>query len=441
MTAAPVRRTLYGLLVAACLAFTAFIFINGKGKADLPPLKPRNAALAQNPDWPAAQKRVAAIEAELKKKPGDPKQTLLLAKEMMQEGRASGDFTYYNKAALDLIRSVLAKNPADFEAKLLLSMIYLSQHRFAEGMEIAEKARLENPHNSFVHGLLVDANVEQGDYAKAVEMADRMVSIRPDIRSYSRVSYLREIHGQTAGAIAAIKQAVAAGPPGAEDTEWARMVLGHLYEETGHLDSAELAYQTSLELRPDHPFALAGLGRVARFKKDWPAAIAQLEKAKSIMPDMAFLEELVDVYRLAGQKEKSDEVARITLAALNADNITSDRNLDSGHHNDRDLANLYLKTGDLDQALQHARAEHARRPQNIDACETLAWVLFKKGDSAAALPLIENALRTGSKSPERLAKASLILAANGKTAEADALKKEAFALKPYMDEVAADFKN
>ncbi len=437
----PVRRLLYGILVSTCLVFAAFIVVKGKDKTQLPEIKERTGALAAAAEWPTTKARVEKLIADLGKKPGDPKTSLLLAKEMMQEGRATGDFSYYNKTALDLIRDVLGKNPKNFEAKCLESMIYLSQHRFAEGKKIADQARAENPHNAFVHGLLVDANVELGDYPNAVEMADKMVAIRPDIRSYSRVSYLRELHGETAGSIDAIKQAVAAGVPGAEETEWARMVLGHLFEDTGHLDSAEMIYNLSLEMRPDYPFALAGLGRVARFKKDYPAAISYFEKAKTVMTDMAFLEELIDLYKLTGQTDKAEKMTDITLDALLADNISAGKDRDMGHISDMELANLYLKKGDLDRALQHARTEHASRPQNMDASATLAWALFKKGQVAEAFPLMQNALRTGQQQPERLAKAALIFAANGKIAEAEAMKKMAFSLKPYLDEFSADLKN
>lgn len=94
--------------------------------------------------------------------------------------------------------------------------------------------------------MLVDANVELGNYARSVEMADKMVSIRPDIRSYSRISYLREIHGQVPGAIEAMKLAVSAGYPGMEQTEWARLTLGRLYQRYGMPDSAMYQFQMAL---------------------------------------------------------------------------------------------------------------------------------------------------------------------------------------------------
>ncbi len=432
----PIRKALYGALIVVCAAFAAFIFMNGKNKSTLPELKERTGALAKAPEWAETKVRVGKLLTDLKAKPDDPKTKLLLAKEFMQEGRATGDYSYYNKTALDLINNVLAKDPKNFEAVCYKALVYLSQHRFAEGKEVATQAMQMNPYNSFVYGLLVDANVEMGDYPKAVEMADKMVSVRPDIRSYSRVSYLREIHGEADASIQAIKLAVSAGYPGNEDTEWSRMVLAHLYEDTNKLDSAELQYRTALEERPDYPFALAGMGRIARFKKDYPTAIQYLEKARSVMSDASFYEELIDVYRLNNQPDKADECARITSEALLADNLTASKDKDLGHYSDRELAALYLKMGQIDKAVEHARIEQQRRPENIDACETLAWVLYKKGQAAEAGPLVTTMMRTKSQNPERLVKAGLIMMANGQAEGKDMITK-GLALKPYMEETLA----
>ena len=433
----PVRNTLYGALVVVCAAFAAFIFINGKNKSTLPEFKDRTGVLANAPEWAETKIRVAKILTDLKAKPEDAKNQLLLAKEFMQEGRMTGDYSYYNKAALDLINNVLAKDPKNFEAICYKALVYLSQHRFAEGKEVANQAVQMNPYNSFVYGLLVDANVEMGDYPLAVEMADKMVKVRPDIRSYSRVSYLRELHGDVPGSMEAIKLAVSAGYPGNEDTEWSRMVLAHLYEDTNQPDLAEVQYQTALEERPDYPFALAGLGRIARFKKDYATAIQHLEKARAVMSDASFYEELIDLYRLNNQPDKADECARITADALMADNISASKDKDLGHYSDRELADLYLKMGKIDKAVEHARIEYQRRPQNMDASETLAWMLYKKGQVAEAAPLIATTLRTNSQNPERLVKAGLIMLANGQQNEGKDLISKGLALKPYMNETLA----
>jgi tetratricopeptide (TPR) repeat protein len=428
------RKYLYGALVIFCTVFTAFIFYNGSNKSNLPELKPRQGVLANAPEWATTQANVKKLRQELESKPEDARTLLMLSKEFMQEGRITGDYSYYNKAALDIINLVLAKDARNFEAICLKSMVYLSQHRFAEGREAALEAGKANPYNSFVFGLLCDANVELGNYDEAVKAADRMVTIRPDIRSYSRVSYIREIFGDMPGAIEAIQMAISAGYPGQEDTEWARMVLGHLYEDTNNLDKAAEQYQLSLRERPDYPFALAGMGRYAMYKKDYPAAIQYYEKARKIISDVSFLEQLTVLYRLNNQTKEAEECARVTLNALLSDNITAQKNKDQGHYSDMELANLYLQQNDPAKALEHAQLEHQRRPQNIDASETLAWTLYRSGKAAEALPYVATVLRTHSQHPERLVKMGVIMAANGQTKEGTDLINKGLSLKPYMDE-------
>lgn len=428
------RKYLYGALVVFCAVFTAFIFVNGSKKSTLPELKPRQGALANAPEWPKTQATVRKLHEELAKKPDDARTLLMLAKEFMQEGRVTGDYSYYNKASLDLINQVLTKDARNFEAICLKSMVFLSQHRFADGKAVAMEALRANPYNSFVYGLLCDANVELGDYDEAVKMADRMVAVRPDIRSYSRVSYIREIFGDLPGSIDAIKMAISAGLPGQEDTEWARLVLGHLYEDSNQLDKAAEQYHAALRERPDYPFALAGLGRIDMYNKNYKSAIEYYEKARQIISDVSFLEQLALLHRLNNQPKEADEYARITLNALLADNITAKKDQDQGHYSDMELANLYLELNEPAKALSHAQTEHQRRPNNIDACETLAWTLYRNNQAAEALPYVKTILRTNSQHPERLVKTGIILAANGQKKEGTELINKGLSLKPYMEE-------
>lgn len=425
-------RLLYGILTAFCLVFAAFIFFNGKDKPVFPELKERSGVLAQDPEWPIVKANYEKLLKELATKPNDKKIQLQLAKTFLQEGRVTGDFSYYNKTALDMTDAVLKADPGNLEAICLKATTFLSQHRFVEAKALAEQAQQLNPHFSFVYGLLCDANVELGNYEAAVAFADKMVSTRPDIRSYSRVSYLREIHGDLPGAIEAIEMAVAAGYPGAEDKSWARMVLAHLYEDSNALDKAKAQYEVALSERPDYPFALAGLGNVARLRKDYPKAIEYYEKARSVMADAAFFEALIELYTLNGQHDKASTCAKATIDALLSDHISAAKDKSMGHYSDMELAHLYLITNQLDQALQHARAEQQRRPDNIDACETLARVLFKMGKSGEAAPLMETALRTHSQKPERLVLAGQVKIANGQQAAGEALIAKGLALKPYQ---------
>ncbi|MEI6409678.1 MAG: hypothetical protein WCR52_09870, partial [Bacteroidota bacterium] len=93
------RKILYGALVLLCVTFSAFILAKGKDKVAYPVLKERTGALANDPEWLKTKKSVETLYSTLDKKPNDTKTMLLLVKEFMQEARATGNFSYYNKAA------------------------------------------------------------------------------------------------------------------------------------------------------------------------------------------------------------------------------------------------------------------------------------------------------------------------------------------------------
>src|SRR4051812_30484496 len=228
------RKHLYTFLVAGTVILLACIFFISKApKKKIPVFKDRKGEIALSGEWLNTKKAIEGLLAAIEQNPEDYKSMLALSQAYIQEGRITGDHGYYDTAALELLDTIIKNQPDNFEALCCKATVLLSQHHFAEGLDIAKKALPLNPHNAFIYGILCDANLELGKYDEAVKMADKMVSVRPDIRSYSRVSYLREIYGDIPGSKQAIKLAIAAGYPGLEQTEWTRCVLGHLYESTG----------------------------------------------------------------------------------------------------------------------------------------------------------------------------------------------------------------
>src|SRR5688572_3684357 len=104
-----------------------------------------------------------------------------------------------------------------------------------------------------------------------------------------------------------------------------------------------------------------------------------------------------------------------------------------GHYADRELAYAYLKTNNTTAALKHALTELERRPDNIDVCETAAWVYYKRGEFSKAEKLMQHARRTNSQNPTLLARAGLIKIKNGRRNEGIALLKKAQVLNPYLE--------
>jgi tetratricopeptide (TPR) repeat protein len=248
---------------------------------------------------------------------------------------------------------------------------------------------------------LVDANVELGNYEEAVKVSDKMQALKPSLESYSRASYLREIYGDYPGAIAAMKMAVKAGLPGSEPHCWSKKTLAHLYEKTGKWDDAANQYEDILAIRPSYAFAIEGLARVEKNKKNYAKALELLDKASAIMPEFSFHEEMADIYVLQGEKEKAVKKYEGVITMLQEDEK-------SGHSVSLEMCRLYTKAGMYDKAIEQATKEYTQRPQNIDVNLAMAWASHKKNDSEKANEYIKAAKKTGSQDPDILEKAKLI---------------------------------
>ncbi len=432
------KKITYTALIIFFLGITAFVVVRYEIRESrlenaTYPLLERKGVQATSAEWQGTQKTANQLISRLKYQPKDSKSAIALASLYVQEGRITGNYVYYDEAALKYIDNVLDNEPGNFEALTLKSLLYMSQHHFAEGLQIAEKAQSINPYNALIYGLLVDGNVEMGNYPAAVINSDKMDSIRPDIRSYSRISYLREIYGDYPGAIDAMKMAVSAGGAGDEPTEWSRIQLARLYENTGDLQRAEMHYLIALDERPGYGYATAGLGHIAMATKDYNKAISYYEKASTVLNDYAINEQLSQLYRGSGNTKKADSLLSVIIAGMNNDGKKGEQDQNIGHYADRELAYAYLLKNDYDDALKHALVEYGRRPENIDVNQTVAWVYYKMKAYDKALPYIKVALKTNCKNPVLLCNAGLIYAKTNQNNLAKSTLEEALKNNPNID--------
>jgi len=412
------RKILYFTILSSFIIIAAFIILKykkdkAKDEALLYQLIPRKGNSTTSSEWVLEKKLSDGLIQKIRSNPSDIKSLTGLAAVYLQEARSSGNFSYYDKAAMNCVNRILKKDGGNFEALTFRAMIYLSQHHFAEGLKAASEIVKTYPYSAFVYGVLLDANVELGNYKSALDDADKMVSIRPDMRSYSRISYLREIYGDIPGAVEAMKLAVEAGAPGTEGTEWARVQLGKLYEQLGEMRYAEMHYMISLNNRPGYPHALAGLARIAVSNKNYSKAIQLYSQADSASNDYSFKEALVEAYQLAGDKQSSLTTANKIIKEMENAAAAMAKGDSSGHYADKEMAYAYLAVNNYDKAIDHALLEYNRRPNNIDANETVAWAYYEKGDYVKAQFYIKSALQTDCKNPTLLCHAGLICAKAG----------------------------
>jgi tetratricopeptide (TPR) repeat protein len=399
----------------------------------LPALYERTGELAKTDEWTRTREKVAELTAKINMKQSDVKSRLQLATIFISEARITGQHGYYDPQIYKILDGVLALDSKNFEAYVYKSSVKMSQHRFADALQLAEKARSINPDNAYVYGMLVDANVELGHYETAVQMSDKMESIKPSLESYSRASYLREIYGDYPGAVEAMKMAVAAGIPGSESGEWSRVALGDLYLNMGNIDSAESIYKMSLSLRPAFPRAEIGLAKVEKARKNYDAAIAHTEAAIKVVSESGYVTMLGELYALKGDKEKSAEIfSDVTEMLEKAEQEQAGSA--SPHNGSRELAQAWLNAGDLKKAMAYAEKDLATRPENIDANELVAWIAYRRGDWKKAADCAAFMLKTNTNNANTLYKAGLIYLKSGDTVKAASLMKKAQSVSHYIDE-------
>jgi tetratricopeptide (TPR) repeat protein len=374
---------------------------------DIPPLFERKGELAKEEDWAKTKEKVGELNEKLKQNNRDVKTRLKIVTIYLAEARITGEHPYYYPSVLKMVDGILSIEPQNFEALTYKASVLMSQHRFKDALQVAESAKKLNPDNAYIYGVLVDANVELGNYEEAVKMSDIMQGMKPSLESYSRASYLREIYGDYKGSIQAMMMAVQAGLPGSEPHSWSKKTLGYLYEQTGDFKSAEKQYISILAERPSYAFALEGLARVEKHKRNYDQALKYLNEASAVMPEFSFHEEMADIYALQGKTEDAAKKYNEVIQMLQEDAA-------SGHIVHLDLSKLYLKAGNVDSAAFYAEKEYKVRPENIDVLRAMAEVSFRKNDISAAKEYITKASRTGSKNPELIVLASEIKKESGK---------------------------
>jgi tetratricopeptide (TPR) repeat protein len=350
----------------------------------------------------------------------------MLGQAYLQKARETGDPGYYPKAET-LFQQALARDSDDVDTMVGLGTLALARHQFTEALHWGERARALDPHHAPAYGVIGDAQIELGRYDDAVETVQAMVDLRPDLGSYSRVSYIRELLGDRDGAVAAMEQAATAGSSYAENVAWVHVQLGNLHFDGGGIDNAAHYYAAALAAVPDYAPALAGQARVAAARGDLDTAAALYDRAVRAIPLPEFVIGYGDVLSAAGRQDEAN--AQYAL-------VTAIQQLYVANGVDTDLQ-LALFTADhgrpedLPRAVEQARAQVDVRP-SIVAWDALAWTLYRSGDLDGAAEASEEALRLGTQNALMRFHAGMIAAARGKTARAIAFLESALDLNPHF---------
>ena len=133
--------------------------------------------------------------------------------------------------------------------------------------------------------------------------------MKPNLSSYSRVSYFRELHGDITGARRALELAASAGGETPENVAYVQTLIGNLNFADGDLRLAGRAYREALARFPGYVAARVGLARVEAARGDLGGAIRRLRSAVATLPLPEYVVALGDTELAAGR----DRAARRDL--------------------------------------------------------------------------------------------------------------------------------
>ncbi len=423
------RRWLVGgAALLILLALTAgYIFLTTAATA---PARARIQAAASMRPFGEVDQEVVNARTLVEDTPESARAWSVLGLAYLQLARETADPTNYGRAD-EAFQRALDLDAASVDALIGAGTLALARHEFAEALELGTRAMELNPTIPRVYGVIADAQVELGRYEEAVASVQTMVDLRPDLASYSRVAYLREIHGDNQGAIDALELAVSAGGPAAENTEYVRVQLGHLYFATGDLARAEQIYGESLARLPEYIPALDGLARVRAARGEYSEAIELYEQASARIPLPGTIIALGETYEAAGDQGRATDEYQLVEAIQ----LLFEAN---GVRSDVELAAFSAAHGDdADRALALARDAHVRLP-TIFAADVLAWSLYRTGAIAEAAGVADEALRLGTQNSVMLYHGGVIAAADGDTDTARTRLEAALDLNPRFSPLLAD---
>jgi tetratricopeptide (TPR) repeat protein len=420
------RRRLLLLGAAAALAAAA-LTLGGALRGSSPHDDAAAAAPVPAADFTPAgstAQTVARLQAQVRGNPTDVHALALLGLAYEQRARETGDPTYYSKAD-GVLQEALRLAPNDLLATSGLGSLALSRHRFSEALALGRKALGISPTTARSYGVVGDALVELGRYRAAFRAFDTMAALKPGLASYARVSYGRELLGETAGAIQAMRMALDAAGAEQEPTAWTHWQVGKLYWSVGRIGEAEHEYRAALAVFPGYVYALDALAQVEAARGRLARAIALERRAVDAIPLPQFVGTLGDLYRISGR----DRLARRQYGLIGAIERLLAAN---GVKTDLETALFDVDHGvRLPAALALARRAQRERP-SIDGDDVLAWALFRNGRCTEALPYSRHALRLGTRDALKFFHRGMIERCVGHRGEGRRWLERALALNPHF---------
>jgi tetratricopeptide (TPR) repeat protein len=278
-------------------------------------------------------------------------------------------------------QEIVQQTPADVAAHELLAATLAGQGKLQPAEQQILIAQQLAPDESAIHvdlGQIYAAEKKWPEAQKEFELA-----LQLDPHSTTTLAHLADLlvaRNQANQALARVQQYAVANPNDANG----HVILGSVNFQLKNYDSARAEFERAIQIDSNNIEAYLRLAKVLEAQGQTDLAIAQCQKALALQPKFPALSTAIGNLYL--NKQELETARKYYAEALSSD---------------PDFAPAIANTAwvdaqedkDLDTALGLARRAKSLQPEVPSVTDTLAWVMYKRGNYAGAMPLLQECVR------------------------------------------------
>ena len=330
----------------------------------------------------------------------------------------TGNIRYLKDAEQSLKKAVEIAAIGKAGYQRALARNYISQHRFREALDLAEKARKFGSGVKETQSLLFDLHMELGNYDLANQYLDSIQNMS-DFGYLIRVAKWNDHKGDLDTAINFMEKAMAK----AESSKnkglqlWSYTNLADFYGHAGRIEESYNLYLRALNIDPQNAYAKKGIAWIVySHERNGKEALRILDSimqknqspeyyllkaeiADFMENDMQRVQALDDYYKIVGNNPQYGDM-------YNAYNVD------------------FLLEMDVEQKAYKLAQEEVNNRPTPESYGWLAYSLLHLGENKKALELIEKHVMGATFEPAILHQAAEIYKANGKMEKVRELKQE-----------------
>lgn len=350
-----------------------------------------------------------------------------LAALYLQRARETADNGDLVQAETNARHSLDLRTSRNSAAFGVLASSLLSQHRFAEALEVSRRLLAEDTTSVAARGMLGENLFELGQYDEAGKVLGTLATYKGELGIAPRLARWAELQGKPEEAWRLLEVAKEAaerrhGMP-TEQLAWFHLRLGDLAFRYGHMRSAENELAEGLAIQPHDARLLAAMARLAAARGQWRDAADWGERAIAQALDPATLGLLHDAYRVLGDQRKSNEYYHAMALSV----------LKQPGPFHRAWSLFLLDHGrEVPKVLAKVQEELESR-KDIYGYDLLAWALHRSGRDREARPAMAKALALGTQDAMLFYHAGMIERALGNNETARRHLEAALETNPHWD--------